>query len=90
MTQLDLTEWTPRGKTIEPCDIPRLSRQCQAVWNVVKGGEWFALYQIGMKSLAPEASASARLRDLRALGFKVERKRLKEGGGLWLYRVTRP
>ena len=88
--QLDLTSWAPKGKTIEPCDIPRLSLQQMAVWLTVQPGEWLALNRIARLSGAPEASASARLRDLRHLGFKVERKRVKEGGGLWLYRVTRP
>jgi len=40
---------------------------------------------------APEASVSARLRDLRKAkfgGYRVERQRVREGRGLYHYRLT--
>lgn len=35
-----------------------------------------------------EASVSARLRQLRTLGYVVERKRAQPGGAVYLYRVS--
>ena len=87
--QLRLDEWTPKGSTIDlDRDKPRLSRQMQAVWNCVKDGQWWSLERLSYCTSAPQASVSARLRDLRALGYKVERQYI--ACGVHVYRVTKP
>ena len=74
------------GKTYERrFDYARLNGQARAVWNAVKDGHWHSLAEISAASGAPEASASARLRDFRKLGLQVDRKRIKDG--LFFYRV---
>jgi len=78
------------GATYEPSlDKPRLNKQLQAVFDVVKSGRWMSLSEISARTSFPEASVSARLRDLRKERFgayTVERRRVD--GGLFEYRVT--
>lgn len=90
--QLDLSfERAPHfdGATYEPeQDQGRLRRQLEAVKRVMQGGEWRTLAEIALLAGCPEASASARLRDLRKPKFgawTVERQRVS--GGLYRYRV---
>lgn len=97
-----LFDWTPpqifgdrAGITYDrKRDLSRLNAQAARVYNVMKSGEWLTLYDIrkticvntGFKD--PEASISARLRDLRKPsmgGFTVERRFV--GKGLWKYRL---
>lgn len=47
---------------------------------------WNFLCTISYNTGAPEASASARLRDLRRLGYRVDKRRFSDGR--YLYRVT--
>ena len=88
--QLDLMQWTPpdmdRGGATysHEFDYERLNKQQRAVWEVMKDGQFRSLRQLSEMCGAPEASASARLRDFRKLGLKVDRQRLE--GGLHLYR----
>ena len=71
------------GKTYDPVlDKARLSRQLDAVKDLMRDGEWRSLGEIAAATGCPEASVSARLRDLRKLKFGghiVERRRLSEG-----------
>lgn len=48
-----------------PRDYPRLNKQTAAVFAIVRDGQWRTLAQIAAAADAPEASVSARLRDLR-------------------------
>lgn len=80
------------GETYEAeFDYTRLNKQMLAVYNVIKDGQWHTLGGIADVSGAPEASVSARLRDLRKPrfgGLIIERKRLPSLPGLWLYRLN--
>lgn len=63
--------------------------QLLAVLMAMLDGEWRTLEQVSRITGAPEASVSARLRDLRkaALGaWRVERERARSSGPFW-YRV---
>jgi hypothetical protein len=77
------------GETFEPkLDRRRLNRQMEAVYDLMKDGLWRTLAQISDMATAPEASVSARLRDLRKPkfgGFTVNRKRYSDG--LWGYQL---
>ena len=87
-TQLDLLAWKPRGETIDlERDRPRLAPQMQRVHDFVLGAGWVTLAAISDSTGDPEASVSARLRDLRDMGFTVEREFVSRG--LHRYRVTR-
>lgn len=69
-------------------DGARLNKQAQDVFNVMADGRWHTLSDISGKTNHPEASVSARLRDLRKPkfgGFTVERQALSKG--LWQYRM---
>lgn len=90
MHQLELLKWAPpvilgdrSGETYEPKrDRKRLNAQATAVYEFMKDGQWHTLAEISNATGAPEASASARLRDLRSpkLGnFNVERRYLSKG-----------
>jgi len=83
----------PRGKTFDPTrDGPRLARQHRLVLSVMSDGQWHTLREIADMSGCPEASVSARLRDLRRPGYglhTVERRRVAGGDGLHEYRVER-
>lgn len=75
------------GPDVAPWDEERLGRQLRAVWDCVRSGEWVTLAEVARATGAPEASVSARLRDLRRYGWTVERARAAEEGGTWRYRV---
>jgi hypothetical protein len=80
------------GETYDPeLDKHRLAAQLQAVRAAMLDGNWRTLAWISGRVGAPEASVSARLRDLRKPRFGayvVERRRLERG--LHEYRVLEP
>lgn len=84
-----MTEDRFDGDTFNQClDGPRLTGQLYRVSSAVKDGRWRTLFEISSKTGDPEASVSARLRDLRKSrfgGFNVERRRI--AGGLYEYRL---
>jgi len=101
MSQPSLFDFTPAtatlaprphhdGETYDPSrDKLRLNAQTQRVYDVMRRGEWLTLHEISTATGDPEASVSARLRDLRKErfgGYKIERRR--RGGGLWEYRLA--
>jgi DNA-binding transcriptional regulator GbsR (MarR family) len=66
----------PQGQTFDPVlDGPRLEKQSGRVFEFVKSGHWLTLREISDATGDPEASVSARLRDLRRLGLTVHRRR---------------
>lgn len=72
-------------------DFTRLNTQLRAVRDLMRDGTWRSLNQIAVATGYPEASLSARLRDLRKIkfgGYSVERRRAKEGLGTFEYRVV--
>lgn len=79
------------GETFEAeFDYERLNAQMKKVYDVVKNGKWITLHDLAKKTGSPEASVSARLRDLRKPKFgalTVERRRSKEQG-LYEYRLV--
>ena len=72
------------GETFEATkDEKRLNHQAEIVWNLMRDGEWRTLQEISARTKAPEASVSARLRDLRKEDFgghTVARRRCAAGG----------
>ena len=81
------------GSTYEPpLDKIRLTSQLHSVFMLMYDGTWRTLREISDTLGIPEASASARLRDLRKTRFGshcVERRRRgEEKRGLFEYRVT--
>ena len=77
------------GTTFDPAlDGLRLAKQSSAVHDHMRDGAWRTLAEISAATGAPEASASARLRDLRRMGFTVDRRRRGDlARGLHEYRV---
>jgi hypothetical protein len=74
-------------------DQARLARQTQVVFDVMSDGRWRTLSELaGEAGGIPEASASARLRDMRKRkfgGHTVERRRRGEAAkGLFEYRMV--
>ena len=71
-------------------DKVRLNFQLAAVYRAMSDGKWHTLSQIEKITGAPQASISARLRDLRKKKFGahiVERECFQTG--LWFYRLRR-
>lgn len=91
--QPDLFTTVPRfdGATIEPeRDTDRLHAQLSRVRAVMADGQWRTLRELAAATGDPEASVSARLRDMRKVkfgGYTVARRYVERG--LWAYRVTR-
>lgn len=96
MNQLGI-EFSPKigshfkGETYEPKhDQARLERQLDRVVVVMADREWHTLAEIAEATGSPEASVSARLRDMRrpihrkGLGLKIDRERVSRG--LYRYR----
>lgn len=74
-------------------DESRLASQLLAVRTLMVDGVWRSLSEIEGTLGYPQASVSARLRDLRKPkfgGYRVEGRRRKQGGGTWEYRVLPP
>ena len=80
----------PEGRTYEPTqDKGRLSAQHTRVVHAMQDGQWRTLAEIEAKTGDPQASISARLRDLRKPQYDsntVERRRRTQGQ--YEYRVT--
>ena len=78
------------GETYErERDHARLTSQLQRVQDVLVDGAWRTLDEIAIRTGAPAASVSARLRDLRKQkfgGHVIERKYLARG--LFEYRMV--
>jgi len=96
--QLDIFGSQPqfKGETFDPVrDGERLAGQLDRVRKVMTKyyplGTWFTLAKLSLLAEAPEASVSARLRDLKREGkesgeFTIERRYVRKG--LWEYRVS--
>jgi hypothetical protein len=80
------------GETYErEFDLDRLNKQCREVYDRMCDGMWHTLRDIADHTGNPEASVSARLRDLRKIkfgGFEVDRKRGEHG--LHFYKLVMP
>ena len=91
---LDALAYLPYGgDTYEPeLDGSRLGAQLAAVRSLMSDGRWRTLREISEATGASEASASARLRDLRKRKFgarEVLRRRVGDPkAGLFEYRVV--
>lgn len=96
MMQPSLLDWTPpqilgdrAGETFDRTrDGKRLNAQAADVFCLMRDGQWRTLAEISAATGDPEASVSARLRDLRRPllgGCTVERQHVSKG--LWRYRV---
>jgi hypothetical protein len=89
MNQPSLLDWQPPeehkflGSTITEADSARLRGQLKRVHDVMQDRKVRTLRQLADDAQCPEASASARFRDLRRLGYPVCDKNL--GNGLWHY-----
>ena len=83
------------GKTFDPAlDEERLNEQTVRIYRLMNDSTWRTLAEISAETHDPEASVSARLRDLRKENFGsfvVERRRRGlASGGLWEYRLLPP
>lgn len=79
---------TPRGATYsETRDGERLAAQGRRVLAYCLRMDCeLTLAEISSATGDPEASISARLRDIRSAGFNVDSRHLRNG--LWVYRVS--
>lgn len=79
------------GETYDPPkDQKRLSKQLDVVRNVMMDGRWRSLSEIAAITHFPEASISARLRDLRKPRFgswQMSSRRRAGGCATWEYRL---
>ena len=93
MTQNSLFSWVPpsvfgsrSGETFDRArDGKRLNAQAADVFRLMQDSNWRTLAEIAAATDHPEASVSARLRDLRKVGYQVQRDYVSKG--LWRYRV---
>jgi len=74
------------GPDVTVRDAKRLGRQLSAVFDLMREGEWRTLAELSEAIGASDASVSARLRQLRAMGHTVDRRRIAEG--VFAYRVV--
>ena len=71
-------EANPDQKPQEP-KTAQMAEQLMKVYMVMKDGRWRTLAEIAFYAKTPEASASARLRDLRKKGFIVSKRKAPDG-----------
>jgi hypothetical protein len=84
---------TPGGTTfVQEIDGHRLNAQQAAVYSLMRDGRFRTLREIEDLTGFPQASISARLRDLRKapLNRDVQRRRRESQGGTWEYAVLAP
>ena len=75
--------------TLNESDLPRLEFQAHRVAALMSDGQWRTLAQISKATGDPESSVSARLRGLRQVGNRIERKRVNgPTRGLHAYRLA--
>lgn len=85
-----LWEHVSHGSTYDPKqDERRLGLQQLAVMNLMADGAWRTLTEIAIATQHKEASVSARLRDLRKLGWTVEMRARNGVRGHNEYRATK-
>lgn len=88
----DIADKAPRplGDTFDPVqDGERLGAQYVAVRDLMRDACWRTLGEVRAATGYPEASISARLRDMRRGGFVVQRRRRLGVGGTYEYRALR-
>lgn len=82
------------GTTFEPrLDEARLNDQTIRIYRLMNDSQWRTLAEISAETHDPEASVSARLRDLRKDdfgAFVVNRRRRTMYSGLWEYQLQPP
>ena len=86
-----VTPWF-EGRTFEPkVDLARLRSQQADVARAMADGGWHSLSELSERTGHPEASVSARLRDLRKprWGSNIIQRRRHLAGALWEYRLLR-
>jgi hypothetical protein len=78
------------GRTfVQARDGGRLGKQMEAVLREMADGAWYTLQELSLATGAPEASVSARIRDLKKQRFgshKIESEYVRRG--LWQYRMA--
>jgi hypothetical protein len=78
------------GRTfVQSRDGERLGAQMAAVLRTMGDGDWWTLTALSAVTGAPEASVSARIRDLKKARFgshKIESQYVRRG--LWQYRMA--
>lgn len=82
--------WHFNGATYNPAkDKARLGAQLIAVFNIMSDGAWHTLTELSRLTGASEASASARLRDLRKPRFGARTiNRRRAINGLFEYQMA--
>lgn len=76
------------GANAEKLGLPDLPAQTLAVYRALSDGTWLTLAEVSDRSGAPQASASARIRDLRHIpGLDVQR-RSTGSPGIYVYRLV--
>lgn len=85
-----LLDWTPPqplGATLDADrDANRLTAQAKRVYAIMKDGKEHTLSELSSATGDPEASVSARLRDIRRSGKTIDRRYVSNG--LWAYRMV--
>lgn len=92
--QPDLLEWQPTpkmhvfgGETFDLVrDGKRLNAQLARIYDCLIDGKWRTLEEISAQTHDPQASISARYRDLVKLNFPMEKQYVRRG--LWKYRMV--
>ena len=78
------------GRTyVHERDGGRLASQHKRVLSALEAGGWWTLRELSLATGAPEASVSARIRDLKKARFgshKIESQYVRRG--LWQYRMA--
>lgn len=72
-------------------DTDRLNRQMHNVYTLMADHDWHTLVELSGRADAPEASVSARIRDLRKPkfgGHTIDRRYVH--AGVWEYRMVPP
>ena len=77
-------EFKPSGNVNTDDQAPVI----KAVYDVMKSGRWMTLAEIAFASGYPEASVSARIRDLHRLMKLAYQKKKSKDGKLYEYRLT--
>ena len=82
-----IVQANPDQKPEPPNPTAQMAAQLLKVYVVMRQGRWMTLAEIAYHAKTPEASASARLRDLRKKGFVISKRKAPDGK-LYVYQLS--
>lgn len=77
------------GTTLSPEDLPRIQSLMDRVEAYMADRQWHTIQEIQRECGGSENSCSARIRQMRSMGYTVDRAKVEGKRGLFKYRAIK-